>query len=327
VLPIFILLIIPVSVHAGWFSSIADLVITNEAEAEVVDEVDYSPINTPLLSASKMDPTGGTGGGDIAVVDGALMSSVPVTEEDKTESRSGGEISVYTVREGDSLSEIAEMYSVTSNTILWANDINKASSIRPGDTLVILPIVGVQHEVAKGETLASIVKEYDADFDEVLDYNNLTSADDLTVGTELMIPGGNMHTATKVAARPAPSKSTGSVASGAGLSHPAPGAVRTQGIHGYNAVDLAGSHGMAIRAAAAGEVIVSKSSGWNGGYGNYIVVRHSNGTQTLYAHLSANYVGVGAWVAAGETIAAMGNTGRSTGTHLHFEVRGGSNPF
>jgi murein DD-endopeptidase MepM/ murein hydrolase activator NlpD len=103
--------------------------------------------------------------------------------------------------------------------------------------------------------------------------------------------------------------------------------MRTQGIHGYNAVDLAAAHASPVRAAAAGEVIVSKSSGWNGGYGNYIVVRHGNGTQTLYAHLSSNVVGVGAFVAAGERIGYMGSTGRSTGTHLHFEVRGATNPF
>jgi len=74
-------------------------------------------------------------------------------------------------------------------------------------------------------------------------------------------------------------------------------------------------------------VIVSKSSGWNGGYGQYVVVRHHNGSQTLYAHLATNAVGVGAWVAQGEVIGGMGNTGRSTGTHLHFEVRGARNPF
>jgi murein DD-endopeptidase MepM/ murein hydrolase activator NlpD len=74
-------------------------------------------------------------------------------------------------------------------------------------------------------------------------------------------------------------------------------------------------------------VIVSKSSGWNGGYGQYVVIRHNNGSQTLYAHLSQNYVGVGAYVAQGEAVGAMGNTGRSTGTHLHFEVRGARNPF
>jgi murein DD-endopeptidase MepM/ murein hydrolase activator NlpD len=72
---------------------------------------------------------------------------------------------------------------------------------------------------------------------------------------------------------------------------------------------------------------VSKSSGWNGGYGQYVVIKHANGTQTLYAHLSSNAVGVGDVVAAGETIGALGNTGKSTGPHLHFEVRGGRNPF
>ena len=93
------------------------------------------------------------------------------------------------------------------------------------------------------------------------------------------------------------------------------------------AVDLAGGYGSTIRAAASGEVIVSKQSGWNGGYGQDIVVRHGNGTQTLYAHLSRNDVGVGAYVSQGQVIGGMGSTGRSTGTHLHFEVRGASNPF
>ncbi len=320
------LLLVPVSAQAGLFSSLADLVTDSDLAEEVIEEVNYSATLTPLLSATTNDPMLSTGGGDIAVQEGALVSSVPISEDDLTASRSSGEISVYTVREGDSLSEIAEMYSVTSNTILWANDINKASSIQPGDTLVILPIAGVRHEVVKNETLASIIKKYDADLDEVLEYNQLASADELSVGDELMIPGGVVET-KKYAARPAPSKSSGSTGSSAGFSHPVPGAVRTQGIHGYNAVDYAAGHGTTIRAAAAGEVIVSKASGWNGGYGQYVVIRHSNGTQTLYAHLSVNYVSVGQWVAAGTTVGAMGNTGRSTGTHLHFEVRGGSNPF
>ena len=103
--------------------------------------------------------------------------------------------------------------------------------------------------------------------------------------------------------------------------------MKTQGIHGYNAVDLAAGPGSSIRAAAAGEVIVSKATGWNGGYGQYIVIRHASGAQTLYAHLSSNAVGVGNYVSQGEVIGGMGNTGRSTGNHLHFEVRGGRNPF
>ena len=82
-----------------------------------------------------------------------------------------------------------------------------------------------------------------------------------------------------------------------------------------------------VRAAAAGQVIIAKASGWNGGYGSYIVIKHQNGTQTLYGHLSRVDVVVGEKVTQTETIGAIGNSGKSTGPHLHFEVRGGKNPF
>lgn len=327
-LPLLAILLIPASVHAGVFSSIAQLWSEDVVEQQIELSVDHSAQFTPLLSATlNPDLQKAIGGGDVSVTDGALISTGPVgADEIAASHNSGGEISVYVVREGDALSQIAEMYGVTTNTILWANDLTSAAGIQPGDTLVILPIVGVRHEVAAGETLGSILKKYGANLEEVLDYNNLASADSLSVGDELMIPGGEINTPHKVAYAE-PTKSSGVSSDGGGFSHPAPGAVRTQGVHGYNGVDLAGAYGSAIRAAAAGEVIISKPSGWNGGYGQYIVVKHSNGTQTLYAHLSSNAVGVGAYVAQGQVIGGMGSTGKSTGTHLHFEVRGGRNPF
>ena len=316
--------------HAGVFSSIVSIWSEEVSAEEVTEAFDHSALFTPLLSATlNPDPQKATGGGDVSVADGALISNGPVgADEIAASGQHVDEISVYVVREGDALSQIAEMYGVTTNTILWANDISSAASIQPGDTLVILPFVGVRHEVASGETLGSILKKYDADLEEVLNYNNLATADSLSVGDELMIPGGEMHTAPKRVAYASPTKSSGSVST-SGFSHPAPGAIKTQEIHGYNAVDLASAGGIyiPILAAAGGEVIISKSSGWNGGYGQYIVIRHSNGTQTLYSHLSRNDVGVGAWVAQGQQIGKMGNTGKSTGTHLHFEVRGGHNPF
>jgi len=283
--------------------------------------------NLPLLSAKiNPDPSAlGRGGAEIVVRDGMLVATGPVGEDVIAEYRADavGEIRVYTVRPGDSLSQIAEMFDVTANTILWANDLPRATAIKPGDTLIILPIVGVRHVVAKGDTIASIAKKYDSDADEILSYNQLASVEELAIGLEIMIPGGSLHTA--------PVRSTTNLAASSGgagfFTHPVPGAIKTQGIHGYNAIDLAAGHGTPIRAAAAGEVIVSKSSGWNGGYGQYIVIRHSNGTQTLYSHLMRNDVGVGAYVAAGQVIGGMGSTGRSTGTHLHFEVRGAQNPF
>jgi murein DD-endopeptidase MepM/ murein hydrolase activator NlpD len=80
-------------------------------------------------------------------------------------------------------------------------------------------------------------------------------------------------------------------------------------------------------ASASGVVIISRTSGWNAGYGNYIVIKHDNGTQTLYGHLSKNLVGVGEVVTQGQVIGQMGRTGKATGVHVHFEIRGAANPF
>ncbi len=326
-----LVLLIPLSVHAGVFSKLSELFAQDVVASSTVSyvDIDHSARFTPLLTARVNPDPLAIGGGDVAVEDGALLATGPVgAAEIAASPNKSGEISVYVVREGDALSQIAAMYGVTTNTILWANDIARASDIQPGDTLVILPIVGVQHRVAKGETLSSIIKKYDADLTEVLEYNDLPADAALVVGDELMIPGGELHAPTaKTVAAAAPTKSTGAKGGSNWLSHPAPGAMRTQGIHGYNGVDLAGAMGSGIRAAAAGEVIVAKASGWNGGYGSYIVIRHGNGVQTLYAHLSSVSVTAGEYVAQGQTIGGMGNTGKSTGTHLHFEVRGGSNPF
>ena len=105
------------------------------------------------------------------------------------------------------------------------------------------------------------------------------------------------------------------------------GGYKSQGLHGYNGVDLAGPLGTPVVAAASGDVIISRQGGWNGGYGNYIVIQHDNGTQTLYGHLRSNVAEVGWHVTQGQLIGYLGNTGRSTGAHLHFEVRGAKNPL
>jgi LysM repeat protein len=319
---------LPLSVKAGFFDS-----FFNKSETSLVSEsepVIHDAIGTPLLVASQNPVSeAGRGGAEIVVDEGVLVSTGPVGEDEiSTQSYNTGEIRVHTVRPGETLSEIAEMFGVTTNTIMWANDITRATTIQPGDSLVILPIVGVRHVVKSGDTIGKIAKKYEGNSEEILEYNELASADDLNVGDTLIIPGGAMHSpaVAKAVATAQPVRSTGNV-SDAGLSHPVPGAVKTQGLHGYNAVDLAAGYGTPIRASASGEVIVSKSSGWNGGYGQYVVIRHPNGTQTLYAHLMRNDVGVGAYVGQGQVIGGMGSTGRSTGTHLHFEVRGGSNPF
>lgn len=323
-------IVVPLSVQAGVFQSFRD-------EADTVSRVtEFNPNEslvdvTVLTAAVNSEPHDARGGSDVLAQDGVLVSTGPVGADEITASRTnGGEISVYVVRAGDSLSEIAGMFGVTSNTILWANDLPRASAIKPGDTLIILPIAGVRHVVKSGDTLSTIAKKYKGNAEEILSYNQLQSDTDLVVGDTLVIPGGALHVAsapvsTKTAKKNSTIKNTAT--GGSTFSHPIPGAVKTQGIHGSNGVDFGAGIGTTIRAAAVGQVIVAKSTGWNGGYGNYIVIKHANGTQTLYAHLSRVDVGVGASVAAGESIGASGNSGKSTGPHLHFEVRGGKNPF
>lgn len=321
----FAAIVVPMTLHSGFLEATST---EDSGRSPVVPLMrQESALDILLLSAlQNPNPQSSRGGAEIVVTDNALVSSGPVGEDVIASSRTmTGEISVYTVRAGDTLSHIAEMYGVTANTILWANDLPRATAIKEGQTLIILPIAGVQHTIKKGDTLSAIAKKYDAEADEIMAYNQIASNDDLVVGEKLVIPGGSITIAPAVSA--SPTKIAGSSSSGGWLSHPVPGAIRTQGIHGYNAVDFGTSVGTSIRAAGSGEVIVSKSSGWNGGYGQYIVIRHSNGAQTLYAHLSRNDVGVGSYVTQGQVIGASGNTGRSTGPHLHFEVRGASNPF
>lgn len=324
-------IIVPFSVHAGVFSVFFDIATAETGSSEASYNVNAQTV--PLLkAATHSDPNPIKGGGDVIVDDGALIPGGDIDGKDATINTKtvNGEISVYIVREGDTLSQIASMYDVSSKTILWANSITNPSKIRPGDSLVILPITGVRHVVKKGDTIKSIAQKYSGDVDDILAYNQLASAEDLSVGDTIVIPDGTVSTpAPKKSATPSRTSGTGVATGGgsAGFTHPLPGAVRSQGIHGYNGVDLAAPAGTPILAAAGGEVIVARVSGWNGGYGLYVVVKHSNGTQTLYAHMSRTAVAVGSHVSQGEVIGYVGNTGRSTGNHLHFEVRGARNPF
>lgn len=324
-----LLFVLPLSVHAGFLSDFFHF-FTPTPDVEAAENTQNAQTVNLLKAAVHPDPNPSKGGGDILVSeDGALVPDTgPLGGADNPHKKeSAGEISVYIVREGDTLGEIAEMFGVSGKTVLWANDIKDASLIRPGDTLVILPITGVRHVVKKGDTLKSITEKYKGDQADILAYNQLDSADDIHVGDTVVIPGGEV-------AESATPKKVASSAKGGGASlvgyfaKPMRSYIKTQGIHGYNGVDLAAPIGTQVYAAAAGTVILAKGGGlWNGGYGNYIVVKHPNGTQTLYAHLSSIGVATGAYVAQGAPIGLSGNSGKSTGAHLHFEVRGARNPF
>lgn len=244
------------------------------------------------------------------------------------------EISIYVVQEGDTLSQIGQMFGVSVDTIKWANDITDHPKI--GDILVILPVSGVRHTVEKGDTLVTIAKKYNSKASDIAKFNGLSGAEaSLALGTEVIVPNGEIESVTTPDKTPVKNSGANIVAtpvknlpkhSGYYI-RPVVGGVRTQGIHGNNAVDLAHALGVPIYASAGGSVIVAKTGGWNGGYGNYIVISHSNGSQTLYAHLNSVSVSVGQTVSQGEIIGALGSSGNSTGPHVHFEIRGAQNPF
>jgi len=236
------------------------------------------------------------------------------------------QISLYVVRENDNLSQIAKMFNVSVNTIRWANDLSADEPIHTGQVLIILPITGIQYTIKKGDTIKSIAKKFSADADEILQYNDIATNQKLIEGDEIIIPSGDYTEPTQTQTSPQKPKTSAPYYAGYYL-RPIDGGRKSQGIHGYNAIDLADSCGTPIMASASGDVIISRSSGWNAGYGNYIVISHPNGTQTLYGHLSKNYVSDGWHVTQGQIIGLMGTTGHSTGCHVHFEIRGAKNPF
>lgn len=297
-----------------------------------INNVTPSSAIPALTAATNSDPNPNKGLGDTVQTSGgkALLaySGPSGTIADVSESVQSDRISVYVVRKGDTLSDIAKMFDVSVNTIVWANNLKGVNDMHPGDTLIILPVSGVEHKIVKGDTLKSIAKKYGADADEIAQYNGIDPNERLEVGTTVIIPGGEIiapaPTPTK---RPStnPTRVSGSFIAGY-FSNPLPGGIITQGLHDWGAVDIGSARGTPIRSAADGVVIISRS-GWNGGYGNYVVITHGNGTQTLYSHMRSSIVSPGQSVVSGQTIGYVGSTGRVTGPHLHFEVRGAANPF
>lgn len=239
-------------------------------------------------------------------------------------------IVIHEVSPGEVIGGIAGRYGVRIETILSANNLTLRSRIHPGDKLKILPVDGVVHTVKRGDTVGRIARLYGAKEDDIISFNTLRSdGTDMAVGEDLIIPGGTpppkpkpapvrRYTALSNIAAPPPS-----IEAPAGYGYIWPAGVRRISQYftlRHNGVDIAGPAGTALYAARAGAVVKSQC-GWNGGYGCYIVLDHGDGYRTVYGHVSQLFVNVGDMVEQGQTIAAMGSTGRSTGPHVHFEVR------
>jgi len=237
-----------------------------------------------------------------------------------------GETVEYRVVEGDTISSIAQKFGVSIDTVLWENNLKSVEAIKPKQILKILPVTGVKHQVKRGETIYSIAKYYGVDAQNIIDYPFNTFSNDetfaLTAGQELIVPEGIEPKETftgirNIAKTVAPIP--GVVGEG-NFMWPTSGII-TQRFSWYHpATDIANHSNPPVVAAATGTVV---TAGWSGGgYGNYVIIDHGNGYRTLYGHLLNNSIVVvaGNRVTQGQKIGTMGSTGRSTGTHLHFEI-------
>jgi len=239
-----------------------------------------------------------------------------------------GEVTEYRVEEGDTVSSIAQKFGVSIDTIVWENSLKSVDSIKPKQILRILPVTGVRYKVSRGETVYSIAKKLQVDPQNMIDYPFNTFTNDetfaLTAGQELIVPDGIkpqeiiIDTARYVAKTVAPIPG---VKGEGNFIWPTTGHISQKYYWYHPAVDIASRDNPPIVAAQSGTVI---TAGWNGGgYGNYVIIDHGNGYQTLYGHMLNNsmLVKAGDRVTQGQKLGIMGSTGRSTGTHLHFEIR------
>jgi murein DD-endopeptidase MepM/ murein hydrolase activator NlpD len=263
-------------------------------------------------------------------------------------SRPREDVIQYAVKQGDTLFGIATQFGLKPETILWSNQLvlgDNPHNLRPGQTLNILPVNGAYHRWSAGDGLNGVAKFFGVAPDAIINFpgNHLdpNSLGDLTnpniqPGTWLVVPGGqrafvswsapvipldNPGVAKVLGPGACTQVSTGVVGTGTFIwpadNHYLSGYDYEPGAN-HPGIDISGNEGNPAYAADSGIVVYA---GWNNwGYGNVVVINHSNGWQTLYAHLSALWVTCGQIVSQGKPIGAIGQTGNADGPHLHYEM-------
>ncbi|MBC8231269.1 M23 family metallopeptidase [bacterium] len=229
-------------------------------------------------------------------------------------------IQTYRAKEGDNLWDIAKEYKLDWYTILSVNKLEDANDISIGQELKIPNQDGVLHPVQAGETLEDIALKYDVQMNQIVGANQIINRNQMFPGSEIFIPGAQIT--PKYQRKLAKDRGItsdfiiplkGGIVSKFGYRiHPIS---RKRAFH--KGVDIDAKYGVPIKAAMNGKVIFS---GWMGGYGKLVVIKHTNGWVTRYAHNSKILVAEGQHVITGQKIAKVGSTGRSTGNHLHFET-------
>ncbi len=256
---------------------------------------------------------------------GDAIANIPITTtESSLDSKE--KFIKYTIVNGDTLWSIAKEFSVTTDSIKWSNNITDENFVKPGATINVPTITGIIHTVKSGETIAGIASKYKSTASEIEIQNDLFG-EDLIVGMQIIVPDGKIDPppTPKVAVATVKTTTTGRYGSSSYIARTGsfkfPTIVGRSGYYnGYHwwAIDIPNSIGTPIYAADNGQITEARY-GYNGGYGNTILINHGDGFQTRYAHMTT-LVMLGGYVSKGQVIGYMGSTGRSTGSHLHFEI-------
>lgn len=218
-------------------------------------------------------------------------------------------IHFHRVKYGETLWSIAQKHDVNIDTLIGANNIDNMNRIKPGDSLLILPVKGLLYKIGPGQSIESIAEKFDIKSTVIREANNIDSNEKVKIGRLVLIPGvkpefGYKDRLEKMLVSPVKARVSSRYGKRWGRIH--------------EGIDYAVNPGTSIRSAGAGRVVYS---GWSNGYGYTVIIEHRKGLRTLYAHNSKLLVNVGEWVERNEVISKSGNTGNSTGPHLHFEVR------
>lgn len=308
-----------------------------EVSSDQMTLIDFDPVNYSesfVLSAKETD-FDLIEENQVATVLGGSAIAVPAISGSEKSVAARTSTEEYTVQEGDILGTIAENFGLKLNSLLWANNLTYRSTIKPGLKLIIPPVDGVIYTVKKGDTVSGIAKKYNTTPEKILSFNNLSDEASLKISSTLILPDAEPLKSTSVRyTAPASSLLSGSsgqvaraAATGEWIWPTDSGCDITVYFHQYyiyglhTGLDIDGDYSTTIYAAHSGTV--SRAS-WNGAYGNCIDINNGDGYKTRYGHLSKFYVSPNDVVNAGDPIGKMGTTGKSTGTHLHFEVMDGS---
>lgn len=223
----------------------------------------------------------------------------------------------YLVQNGDTLGSLTKKFHLTNlSTLISANNISSARSLRQGQKISVPSIDGIVYTVSKGNSLSSIAKKFGITIEDLADVNDLSS-ETISVGTKLFIPGGTIDSGILHSVLgdffKNPIHARYRISSGYGY-RPDP----FTGVRSFHTgVDFACPRGTAVFAASDGKVAFT---GWSNVFGNYVILTHASGYQTLYGHLSEIAVKKSERVSTSYVIGRVGSTGYSTGDHLHFTV-------